>query len=151
MKLSANFSLAEAIKSQTAVRNGIDNTPSASEIEALKKVAENILQPVRDHYGKPFSPSSWYRCADLCVAIGSKTTSQHAKGQAADFEVPGVPNIELARWIEANLDFDQLILEHYSPNDPAAGWIHCSYVGPGQNRKNVLKYDGNSYTPSLPS
>jgi zinc D-Ala-D-Ala carboxypeptidase len=60
----------------------------------------------------------------LCEAIGSKFTSQHAKGQAADFEVPGVANIELARWIEANLDYDQLILEFYDPNDPAAGWIH---------------------------
>lgn len=150
MKLSANFSLQEACKSQTALRKGINNEPDAAQIENLRKVAENILQPVRDHFKKPFSPSSWFRNEELCLAIGSKTTSQHARGEAADFEVPGVPNIELARWITANLDFDQLILEFYSPDDPSAGWIHCSYVGPGKNRKNVLKYDGNAYTEGLP-
>jgi hypothetical protein len=80
----------------------------------------------------------------LCRAIGSRSTSQHAKGEAADFEVPGVANIELARWIRDTLDFDQLILEFHDPDDPTAGWVHCSYRA-GGNRKQSLIYDGNTY------
>jgi len=151
MMLSQNFSLKEAVKSQTAVRCGIDNTPNAEQIDCLRRTAEQILQPVRDHFGVPFSPSSWFRSEALCLQIGSKTTSQHAKGQAADFEVPGIANAELAAWIVASLDFDQLILEFWDAADPAAGWVHCSYVGPGENRKQVLRYDGNSYQQGLPS
>jgi hypothetical protein len=151
MMLSPNFSLAEAVKSQTAIRRGIDNTPSAGEIECLHRVAELILQPVRDHYGVAFAPSSWYRSAALCEAIGSKPTSQHAKGQAADFEVPGIANLDLARWISENLDFDQLILEFWDAADPTAGWVHCSYVSPEDNRKQALRFDGRNYLEGLPA
>jgi hypothetical protein len=144
MKLSNNFSLREMTKSQTALRRSIDNTPSASHIQALSALCENVLQPVRDHYGRGFTPSSGYRSPALCRAIGSRSTSQHAKGEAADFEVPGVANIELARWIRDTLDFDQLILEFYNPDDPSAGWVHCSYKATG-NRKQALIYDGKTY------
>ncbi len=150
MNLSTNFTLAEAVKSQTALRCGIDNTPNAGQVDCLRAVAEKILQPVRDHFGVPFTPSSWFRSVALCEQIGSKSTSQHAKGQAADFEVPGTSNLDLARWIIANLDFDQLILEFWKEGDPAAGWVHCSYVGPGQNRHEVLRFDGASYLQGLP-
>lgn len=150
MQLSQNFSLREAMRSQTAERKGINNTPNDEQIEALRKVAENILQPVRDHYGVPFSPSSWFRSVELCLAIGSKSTSQHAKGQAADFEVPGIANVDLAKWISENLEFDQIILEFWKPNDPRAGWVHCSYVGPGANRKKVLRFDGRTFQNGLP-
>lgn len=150
MKLSTNFSLAEAVKSQTALRCGIDNTPDAGQIDCLRRVAENILQPVRDHFAVPFTPSSWFRSVALCEQIGSKSTSQHAKGQAADFEVPGTANAELARWIAENLDFDQLILEFWKDGDPAAGWVHCSYVGADSNRREVLRFDGNRYLQGLP-
>ena len=144
MKLSNNFSLREMTKSQTALRRGIDNTPSEAHIEALRALCENVLQPVRDHYGRSFTPSSGYRSPALCRAIGSRSTSQHAKGEAADFEVPGVANIELARWIRDTLDFDQLILEFHDPDDPTAGWVHCSYRAEG-NRKQSLIYDGSTY------
>ena len=80
----------------------------------------------------------WPRSAELCLAIGSKITSQHAKGEAADFEVSGVDNYELALWIEENLEFDQLILECYTGGN--SGWIHCSYIPEG-NRKQTLTYD----------
>ncbi len=113
--------------------------------------AARFRQPVREHYGKPFTPLSWFRCVDLCKAIGSSATSQHAKGQAADFEVPGVANIDLARWIDANLKYDQLILEFWDPNDPSAGWIHCSYVSPEKNRQKPMAYNGKKYTPGLPT
>mgnify|MGYP000221123235 CR=1 FL=1 len=150
MNLSENFTLAEAVKSQTALRCGIDNTPTAEQVESLRQVARHILQPVRDHFGIPFTPSSWFRSPELCRQIGSKPTSQHAQGQAADFEVPGVPNVELAKWIVANLDFDQLILEHWKEADSAAGWVHCSYKAPDANRKEVLRYDGARYLMGLP-
>lgn len=137
MKLSANFSLAEMVKSQTALRKGIDNTPDSSAIENMDKLCTAILQPVRDHFGIPFTPSSAYRCAELSIAVGSSIKSQHCKGQAADFEVPGISNMELAEWIKNNLEFDQLILECYTGGN--SGWVHCSYVH--EPRKEVLTYD----------
>ena len=96
MKLTANFSLNELTKSQTAERKGIDNTPSTEHQENLKKLCENVLQPVRDHFEQVVSVSSGYRSPELCTAIGSKITSQHARGEAADFEIFGVSNKELA-------------------------------------------------------
>ena len=95
MKLSENFSLIELIKSQTAERKSIDNTPSPEHQENLKRLCESILQRVRDHFGRVVSVSSGYRSKELCTAIGSKTTSQHAKGEAADFEIYGLSNKEL--------------------------------------------------------
>ena len=124
MQLSKNFSLQEMIKSQTALRKGIDNVPNQEQIDNMVKLAENILQPIRDEYGS-FIVSSGYRCPELCLQIGSSIDSQHAKGQAADFEVAGVDNMELAEWIRDNLEFDQLILECYTGGN--TGWIHCSY------------------------
>jgi zinc D-Ala-D-Ala carboxypeptidase len=140
MKLSKNFSLAELTKSQTAERMGIDNTPSDGEIDCLKSLCEQILQPVREHYGVPFIVNSGYRSVELCEAIGSSSKSQHAKGQAADFEVPNVSNYALALWISESLDFDQLILECYKSGDPSSGWVHCSYRNDGENRKEILTY-----------
>ena len=80
----------------------------------------------------------------------AKKTSQHAKGQAVDFEIAGIPNIKIAYWLQNNVDFDQLILEFYNPNDPAGGWVHVSYNEAGANRKQVLTYDGKSYENGLP-
>jgi len=149
MQLSKNFTLLELTKSQTAERKGIDNTPNADHIYNLTALAENILQPVRDEWGS-FIVSSGYRSVALCEAIGSKSTSQHAKGEAADFEVAGVDNYRLASWIEANLPFDQLILECYErAKGPSSGWVHVSYVGDA-NRKEILTYDRvNGYRRGL--
>ena len=150
MKLSDNFSLNELTKSQTAERKGIDNTPGPNHQENLKSLCEMILQPVRDHFGQVVSVSSGYRSPELCVAIGSSTQSQHAKGEAADFEIFGVSNKELADWINENLDYDQLILEYWKESDPNSGWVHCSYTD-GSNRKQYLrayKEDGKTkYKP----
>ena len=138
MKLTENFSLLELTKSQTAERKGIDNTPSPTHQENLKSLCTRILQPIRDHFNRVVSVSSGYRSEALCIAIGSKTTSQHAKGQAADFEIYGLSNGELAEWIRENLDYDQLILEFWTPESPNNGWIHCSYNSEG-NRKEYLR------------
>ena len=139
MKLSNNFSLNELTKSQTAERKGIDNTPSAEHQENLKSLCTHVLQPVRDHFGHVVSVSSGYRSPELCTAIGSKSTSQHAKGEAADFEIFGVSNKELADWIHYNLNYDQLILEYWKgEDDPNSGWVHCSY-SENQKRRQYLK------------
>ena len=146
MNLSDNFSLLELTKSQTAERKGIDNTPSPEHQENLKLLCTLILQPVRDHFERVVSVSSGYRSPELCTAIGSKITSQHAKGQAADFEIFGLSNQELAIWIHENLEYDQLILEYWKKEDPNAGWVHCSYDD-RVNRKQYLKaYKENGKT-----
>ena len=152
MQLSKNFNLVELTKSQTATRKGIDNTPSTEHQENLKSLCENVLQPVRDHFSRVVSISSGYRSPVLCAAIGSKSTSQHARGEAADFEIFGLSNKELADWINENLDYDQLILEYWKESDPNSGWVHCSF-SEGNNRKQYLrayKEDGKTkYEPVL--
>jgi len=144
MRLSKNFTLNELTKSQTALRMGIDNNPTPEDLHNLSNLCDNILQPVREYFGKPVTISSGYRSVKLCLAIGSSQNSQHAKGEAADFEVIGVDNKTVAEWIRDNLQFDQLILEFYNDNDPNSGWIHCSYSE--RHRRSVLKYDGKNYT-----
>ena len=139
MKLSNNFSLNEMTKSQTATRKGISNNPSEDHMNNLKELCVNVLQRVRDHFGRVVSVSSGYRSPELCEAIGSSKTSQHAKGQAADFEIFDVSNQELVIWIDKNLDYDQMILEFWKgPDEPNSGWVHCSYKSEG-NRKQLLR------------
>ena len=137
MKLSENFSLNELTKSQTATRKGINNIPGNAEEENLKVLSINILQKIRNHYERPVRVTSGYRSPELCVAIGSSIKSQHAKGEAADFEITGIDNFDLAIWISKNLEFDQLISEFYHNDDPDSGWVHCSYKLEG-NRKQCL-------------
>jgi zinc D-Ala-D-Ala carboxypeptidase len=155
MKLTANITLDELTKSQVAERKGINNNPNPAQIENLKALATNILQPVRSHFDKPLIISSGFRCAQLCIEIGSAPTSQHVaddKSAAADFEIPGVDNRELALYIKNELDYDQLILEFYRDNEPTSGWIHCSY-STDQNRNQSLRaqrIDGKvTYSPWL--
>ena len=148
MKLSGHFSLSELTKSQTAVRKGIDNQPTLEHIENLTELCTHILEPTRRNFGKPMVITSGYRSEELCEAIGSSKNSQHAKGEAADFEMFGVDNKELAKYIKNNLVFDQLILEFYNPDDPSSGWVHCSY-SKEENRKQSLLYNGKDYTEWL--
>jgi len=138
MKLTTNFSLAELTASQVAARQGINNNPTAGQIENLKRLCESILQPIRNHYDSPVIISSGFRSAELCIAIGSTIHSQHAKGEAADLQVIGVDNKALAKYIKENLDYDQLILEFYKDNEPTSGWIHCSY-STDRNRNQSLR------------
>jgi len=150
MKLSENFSLQELIKSQTALRKGINNKPASPDIVVnLQTLCEKVLQPVRDHFGKPVTVNSGYRCPKLNKAIGSSSKSQHTKGLAADIEIPGVSNKELAEYIESNLPFDQLILEFYNGVDPSSGWVHVSYVDDTSNRKQTLTINSNGTFPGL--
>jgi|TARA_R110000803_G_scaffold72172_1_gene135726 hypothetical protein len=145
-KLSEHFTLTECCRSETAMRKGIDNNATGEELENLKRVLENVIEPVRVHYGVPFTLNSGYRCQELNTAIGSNSNSQHCKGQAIDFEIPSIDNDEVARWVMDNLDYDQLILEFYDGIDPNSGWIHVSYVSAEENRNESLVYDGKHYT-----
>jgi len=127
MNLSANFTLKELTKSDTATRLGLDNTPDDEALENLKTLCEKVLQPVRDHFGKSVTVNSGYRSPESNAAVGGSKTSDHCKGQAADIEIDGVPNPELAEWIQNNLDYTQLILEFYTQGQPNSGWVHVSY------------------------
>ena len=137
MKLSRNFSLQELTKSETAIRKGIDNTPDDVIISNLTTLCNMVLQKVRDCHGSVIITSA-YRSSELNKAIGGSTTSDHCKGCAADFEVPGLDNKELARWIIDNLTFKQLILEFYEEGNPNSGWVHCSFEE-GDNNNQVLR------------
>ena len=138
MQLSENFNLKEFTKSETATRKRIDNTPNAQHANNLKLVCEKILEPVRKHYGKPIRINSGYRGPALNAAVGGSSKSQHCNGEAIDFEIDGLPNPELAKWVSQNCEFDQIILEFYDPKEgPNSGWVHASYSA-GKNRKQIL-------------
>ena len=136
-QLSKNFSLKELTKSSTATRFGIENKPNEEQLINLTHLAINVLQPVRDHHGST-TISSGLRVLKLNRKIGSSDTSQHVKGEAADMECPNVDNLELAKWMRDNLEFDQLILEGYEEGDSNSGWIHVSYKADGSNRKKCM-------------
>jgi hypothetical protein len=137
MNLSANFSLKELTKSDTATRLGIDNTPDDEAIDNLKTLCEKVLQPVRDHFGKTVTVNSGFRSSETNQATGGSKSSDHVKGQAADIEIAGVANADLAQWIMDNLDYTQLILEFYTQGIPDSGWVHVSY-DPNNLKKQEL-------------
>jgi hypothetical protein len=127
MNLSLNFTLSEMTKSETALRHDMDNTPDQTAIKSMLTLAVKVLQPVRDHYGKGVRVNSGFRSPDVNAKVGGSRTSDHCKGQAADIEIPGVPNHEVASWIKDNLSYTQLILEFYTKGVPDSGWVHVSY------------------------
>ena len=138
MQLSEHFNLKEFTKSETAIRKRIDNTPNLEHANNLKLVCEKILEPVRKHFGKPVRINSGYRGPALNAAVGGSSKSQHCNGEAVDFEIDGLPNPELAKWVSENCEFDQIILEFYDPKEgPNSGWVHASYSA-GKNRKQKL-------------
>lgn len=146
MNLSHNFTLQELIKSHEAVRKGLDNAPSQEVISNLQELSNMVLQPVRDHFDKSVTVNSGYRSPEVNAAVGGSKTSDHCKGQAADIEIAGVPNVELAEWIRDNLAFTQVILEFYTQGIPDSGWVHVSY-DPANLKKQSLtavKQDGKT-------
>ena len=144
MKLTPHFTLDEMVKSQTALRLGLDNTPDTDEMKSLLALCENVLEPVRIHWATPVVVNSGFRALRVNRAIGSRDSSQHAKGEAADIEIPGIDNLVLYYWIAEELDFDQLILECYN-GEPSSGWVHVSYVGL-ENRNQTLRIDKGGVT-----
>ena len=140
MKLSKNLTLKEAIKSNTATRKGIDNTPDQWAINNLKALAENIFQPIRDHFGVPIGVSSGFRGKDLNKAIGGSKYSQHMIGEALDLDADmygKVTNAEIFNYVKNNLDWDQMIWEFGDDEEP--NWVHISYREGGPNRKQIKR------------
>jgi zinc D-Ala-D-Ala carboxypeptidase len=127
MNLSKNFTLSEMTKSETALRKDMVNDPLDRELGNLIALAQEVLQPVRDHYGVGVKVNSGYRSPDVNAAVGGSRTSDHCKGMAADIEIPGIANAVLAEYIKDNLKFTQLILEFYTQGIPDSGWVHVSY------------------------
>lgn len=150
MRLSRYFHLRELTRSQVAARLDIDNAPDDEQVLRLRDLCANVLDPVRVRFG-PFSPSSGFRSPDLNRAIGGRHNSQHMRGEAADFEVVGVPNLVVAKWISDNprVRFDQLILEFYVPGVPNSGWVHCSYRREGGRREVLTAVRGKGYLRGL--
>jgi hypothetical protein len=138
MQLSTNLSLAEVTRSETAKRRGISNMPTAEHIENFKKLAANIFQPIREHFGKPIIISSGYRSAELNKAIGGSLSSQHCSGEAIDIDMDGtdITNAQIFNYIKENLNFDQMIWEFGTDTNP--DWVHVSFASNRSQRKQIL-------------
>jgi len=152
MQLTKNFSLQEMIKSETALRHGLDNTPGDDEIQNLRTLCEKVLQPIRDGYGRGVKVNSGFRHPEVNAAVGGSKTSDHCRGQAADIEIPGVANGDLAQWIADNLSYTQLILEFYTPGVPDSGWVHVSYDAANLKKQQLTAMRENGkvvYKPGL--
>jgi len=144
--MTQSFSIRELTYSDTAIRLGIDNTPTDEILKNLQNVIQFILEPISNNFDSQIMITSGYRSPALCQAIGSKPTSQHTLGMAVDFAILGIANKEVSDWIVNHLDFDQCILEFWKPEQPNSGWVHCSYKTSG-NRKMYLKaYTANGRT-----
>lgn len=150
-QLSKNFSLAELTKTSAKA----DNTPSAEQIENLRALCVNVLQPLREAMGRPMRVNSGFRSDAVNRAVGGSSTSQHSHGEAADIEFDGFDNQALGlKIMEMKLPFDQLIFEFLVPGDPNGGWIHVSHKRSGKQRGQVLtasRVGGKTvYTPGPP-
>jgi len=137
--ISKHISDKEATKSITALRLGIDNTPNGTAYNNMKTLAANVFEPLREWVGGAIKITSMYRSTELNEAIGGSKTSQHCKGQAIDIDdIYGhKTNAEMFEYIKQNLEFDTLIWEFGSGDNP--DWVHISYVDLEKNRKRILK------------
>ena len=144
--MTQSFSIRELTYSDTAIRLGIDNTPTDEILKNLQNVIQFILEPISNNFDSQIMITSGYRSPALCQAIGSKPTSQHTLGMAVDFEILGTPNKEVSDWIVNHLDFDQCILEFWKPEQPNSGWVHCSYKTSGNRKMYLRAYKGNGRT-----
>jgi hypothetical protein len=152
-KISEHLDLSEVVRSETAKRLGISNMPTAEHIENFKKLAENIFEPIRNNFRVPIHLSSGYRSVALNKAIKGSSSSQHCKGEAIDLDMDGssngVTNKMVFDYIYKNLNFDQLIWEFGTSENP--DWVHVSYNSKGAQRKQTLKAvrgaNGTTYQP----
>jgi D-alanyl-D-alanine dipeptidase len=139
MQLSKNLALAEVTRSETAKRKGISNMPTPEHIENFKKLAENVFQPIREHFGVPIHLSSGYRSKALNTAVGGSLSSQHCTGEAIDIDMDGtsITNKQVFDFIKQHVNFDQMIWEFGTEANP--DWVHVSYESTGKQRKQVLR------------
>jgi hypothetical protein len=146
-KISKHISYKEGVYSRTAERLGLKNDPSDDHLANMKIIAEKVFEPLRIHVGGPIKINSFYRGPELNKAIGGSSKSQHCHGQAIDIDdtYGNASNAEMYNWIKANLDYDQMIWEFGTDENP--NWVHVSYVGPESNRNRCLKaYKDNGKT-----
>lgn len=141
-QISNNFSYKEATRSQTATRQGIINKPNEGQLQNIRRLAKEILEPARTHFKRPVFISSWFRCYTLNKMIGGSDTSQHTTGEAVDIDCDS-RNIEIFDYIKDNLVFDQLIWEFGDDDNPA--WIHVSFADSNRNQI-VVAYKENKKT-----
>ena len=147
MKISKHVSFKESIKSNTATRLGIDNTPGDYELSNMELIAEKVFEPLRAWVGGPVKINSFYRNKELNLAIGGSQQSQHCEGRAIDLDdtFRHKTNAEMYNYIKENLNFDQLIWEFGSSKNP--DWVHVSYVSQAENRNRCLiAYKDNGKT-----
>lgn len=137
MQLSHNFTLEELIESTTAIQSGITNVPITAQVECLKDLCVNLLQPIRDYFNLPITIRSGFRSSSLNHAVGGAPDSQHMRGQAADITIHGIGNDVIWQYIVDNMIFDQVILEHCPAKATQRGWVHVSFKA-GANRKDAL-------------
>ena len=139
MRISKHISYKEAVHSATAKRRGLENIPSEDQLHNMYKVAEFIFEPLRLYVGGAIKITSFFRSPEVNTAIGGSSKSQHCQGQAIDIDdVFGhKTNYEMFNYIRENLDFDQLIYEFGTNDNP--DWVHCSYVSKKLNRNRVLR------------
>jgi len=146
-KISKHISYKEGVYSTTAKRLGIDNTPSAYHLQNMELLAEKIFEPLRKYVNGPIAINSFYRCEELNKAIGGSSKSQHCEGRAIDIDdtYGYMSNKEMYEYIKNNLDFDQIIWEFGTDDNP--DWVHVSYVDHDFNRQRCLKaYKENGKT-----
>ena len=138
MNLTEHFTLTEFVRSETAERKHIDNTPTVEVVANLRALCRNVLEPARVSFGAPIYITSGYRCPALNAAVGGKPTSQHLRGEAADLQVKGAKNLrKLYKVIKDHGIFDQLL---YETNKSGAKWIHVSYAPYGNRRQAIDNY-----------
>lgn len=137
--ISKHVSKKEGTFSNTATRKGIDNTPGSEELQNMELIAEKIFEPLRKAANGPIKINSFYRSVELNKAIGGSSKSQHCQGRAIDIDdVHGyMSNKEMYNYIKNNLDFDQLIWEFGTEDNP--DWVHVSYVDVDNNRRRCLQ------------
>jgi zinc D-Ala-D-Ala carboxypeptidase len=139
-RVSKHVSYHEAVKSRTAIKHGIDNTPNGLQFQRMKAVARDVFEPVRKHFGKPIFVSSFFRCPEVNEKAGGSSTSQHCKGEAMDLDADvlgGMTNAEIFYYIREHLIFDQMIWEHGDEKNP--DWVHVSYKEHGGNKRQLLR------------
>ena len=139
MKISEHISFKEAIKSNTALRRGINNEPDDYQITNMVNIAHNVFEPLREWVGGPIKINSMFRCEELNEAIGGSSRSQHCEGRAIDLDdtFGHKTNAEMFEYIRKNLSFDNLIYEFGDDNNP--DWIHVSYISEDENRGRVMR------------
>jgi hypothetical protein len=139
MQLSKHLALAEVTRSESAKRLGISNMPTEQHIKNFKLLAEKVFEPIREHFGKPILISSGYRSQALNAAIGGSLSSQHCQGEALDLDMDGtdITNKQIFDFIKNHLEFDQLIWEFGTKDNP--DWVHVSYESTGKQRKQILR------------